>query len=587
MKKKIYFYMALALVCVSMSNLQAQISSFPYYMDFGKLPVIEGYDPVLGEYRYIDYQGWNVKGWALEIDGSSVTSEDEGILGVGGLLYDITEGTSNYAISPQLDLSKMKDPYMTFAININNNDSISRIEIQTSKNTADDADFQFAGIATSRWINSLRLNKDVKYIRFVAYGVGDIENPYKNTYALNHVCIFDRKGHAISTFPYQESFETPESFISSGWTGNGYAPFKFPKGAVFRRDGDIVLYFYNNTYMNSIPSIITPQLDLSALKRPCISFYTPQFGPNIDFIGECIIYTSADGEKYTEFKTFDINTVVHPQIIMPEKISIPKETKFIKILPHATREIIIDSTIITNHDATEYHFDMFQIMETKEEETSYGDSITTNNSGALAWQPKGDDNSFNLQGWQNADEGEASLNYKDESAETLPDDSYYNLSLTISGQDSSKIDLYVETDEMLRSNNRFYLDKDGQYDIKLKQTATFRIVAQLKKNVLISEVPNVEISNMQIVPKSTTGIENNRSDKNIIIYLNPVKDNLIIKNIEVKSKIQIFNLQGQNIHTEVSTGNDLVIPVNNFTSGIYFVKIASVDGTFSKKIIIQ
>lgn len=72
-------------------------------------------------------------------------------------------------------------------------------------------------------------------------------------------------------------------------------------------------------------------------------------------------------------------------------------------------------------------------------------------------------------------------------------------------------------------------------------------------------------------------------ESNVSIYPNPTSGNLNIEAAELES-IAIFNLVGQKIYEENISGDECVIDMNRFGSGIYMVKIKSADGSTTKKI---
>ena len=69
------------------------------------------------------------------------------------------------------------------------------------------------------------------------------------------------------------------------------------------------------------------------------------------------------------------------------------------------------------------------------------------------------------------------------------------------------------------------------------------------------------------------------------IYPNPVDDKLYINSKDNIEKIEIYNLLGVKLYSEViSQGNENMIDMSDFESGLYLVKIKTDKGTETLKI---
>ena len=91
------------------------------------------------------------------------------------------------------------------------------------------------------------------------------------------------------------------------------------------------------------------------------------------------------------------------------------------------------------------------------------------------------------------------------------------------------------------------------------------------------------ISMSDIYNVTTTGGINIISDKDIKIYPNPAKDNIVIEGVS-KAKIELFNLQGQFIKNVNATGNKTSMDISDVNNGVYSIKITTTDGIIVKKI---
>lgn len=72
-----------------------------------------------------------------------------------------------------------------------------------------------------------------------------------------------------------------------------------------------------------------------------------------------------------------------------------------------------------------------------------------------------------------------------------------------------------------------------------------------------------------------------------IIYPNPTKDKITIKNCEnYSSKLVLKNATGMVLYSEMFSDNFVTIDLNNYSNGIYFVTISTIKGEFTEKIVV-
>jgi len=74
---------------------------------------------------------------------------------------------------------------------------------------------------------------------------------------------------------------------------------------------------------------------------------------------------------------------------------------------------------------------------------------------------------------------------------------------------------------------------------------------------------------------------------NILIYPNPVKDQLIIQNNAESAMIKLYDLSGRLIRQHFLTGNATQVDVTNLKNGMYLLKIDNEKGTVVKKIFVE
>ncbi|GAB1415929.1 hypothetical protein MASR2M117_13350 [Paludibacter sp.] len=66
---------------------------------------------------------------------------------------------------------------------------------------------------------------------------------------------------------------------------------------------------------------------------------------------------------------------------------------------------------------------------------------------------------------------------------------------------------------------------------------------------------------------------------------NPVVDMLTVNVNKTLSTVSLFNLQGQKIFEEICNGNKIIIPMTNFSSGVYFISISDNEKINTTKLI--
>ena len=97
------------------------------------------------------------------------------------------------------------------------------------------------------------------------------------------------------------------------------------------------------------------------------------------------------------------------------------------------------------------------------------------------------------------------------------------------------------------------------------------------------------MSNRNLVANfsSTQSIVNNSLNESIHIYPNPTKDNLIIEinSTTTNQKLEILNLVGQTLFTNIINNNKTTINISAFPSGVYIIKLYTDNGTIVKKFI--
>jgi type IX secretion system substrate protein len=87
-------------------------------------------------------------------------------------------------------------------------------------------------------------------------------------------------------------------------------------------------------------------------------------------------------------------------------------------------------------------------------------------------------------------------------------------------------------------------------------------------------------------PVITVGVEEN-DNNNIVVMPNPAVNNLMVKNLERGSTVEIYNNLGQVVFSELVNTNNLSINVSNFDNGIYTIKNINNDNVITNTFVKQ
>jgi hypothetical protein len=81
------------------------------------------------------------------------------------------------------------------------------------------------------------------------------------------------------------------------------------------------------------------------------------------------------------------------------------------------------------------------------------------------------------------------------------------------------------------------------------------------------------------------GIENQLPLVEINIYPNPVRSELKIQSPIKVIGVELLNVHGQKVGGSHESSNDLTLNLNNYTPGLYFLKIETENGVTIRKIL--
>jgi hypothetical protein len=217
----------------------------------------------------------DLNGWTLV--GASRTTRS----GYDGSQCIRIDGNTGYVITPELNLAALQNPHVSF---------MTYSTSDTVYVSANGSDF------TQHIVNSncFTIPKTTKFVKVKA------GSSYSYLY-LDKFTI--QESPVISSFPYVNSFETEADL--NGWTLAGAS-----QTASSSYDGSQCIAMYN-----SGEYVITPELNLTALQNPHVSFMTT-LGYQLPYD---TVYVSANGSDFTQ------------HIVNSKWFTIPKTTKFVKV----------------------------------------------------------------------------------------------------------------------------------------------------------------------------------------------------------------------------------------------------------------
>jgi hypothetical protein len=84
-----------------------------------------------------------------------------------------------------------------------------------------------------------------------------------------------------------------------------------------------------------------------------------------------------------------------------------------------------------------------------------------------------------------------------------------------------------------------------------------------------------------------TGLEENETQNNILLYPNPAKERIYINTSIPIKKITICNFLGQEIKNYNTLQVQSSIDISGLNEGVYFVKLSTEKGVYATKIIVE
>ena len=165
------------------------------------------------------------------------------------------------------------------------------------------------------------------------------------------------------------------------------------------------------------------------------------------------------------------------------------------------------------------------------------------------------------------------------------------------------LNVYVDSNATIKS---FKTTFDGTHELTWNLTKfeknkwveifhTFSTTNELENSTLKIDVIDDDVTgfgtgtfyidDIQIYNQSSLSLE--ELENRVVLYPNPAKDNLTIKNISNKAEVVVYNVLGAKFNPiKRDLGNDSYsLDLKRLPSGVYFIRIKESDKTITKKII--
>lgn len=190
----------------------------------------------------------------------------------------------------------------------------------------------------------------------------------------------------------------------------------------------------------------------------------------------------------------------------------------------------------------------------------------------------------------------------------IPDDGLLNFQIKSSEAENISIDIInMDKGEVLKTitlpeSNKLYkeeytLPEHGCYRVIFKNSegngigdgSFWGIIDGNKKTVVSGKTNENTFRYEYIIELSfgTVGIENVEFNKDMNVFPNPAKSviNVAAPNL---NKVTVFNALGQIVYTEMSDTDNVMINVETWSDGLYYVNIETIDGiSTSQKVIVN
>ncbi|MBA3704485.1 MAG: T9SS type A sorting domain-containing protein [Bacteroidetes bacterium] len=77
---------------------------------------------------------------------------------------------------------------------------------------------------------------------------------------------------------------------------------------------------------------------------------------------------------------------------------------------------------------------------------------------------------------------------------------------------------------------------------------------------------------------ATTGVNKLSTANTFVIYPNPANDYIVIEGLNIDSKIELYDILGRKVFSQITNNSNTKIDVSEFNQGIFFLKVITQDG---------
>jgi len=128
------------------------------------------------------------------------------------------------------------------------------------------------------------------------------------------------------------------------------------------------------------------------------------------------------------------------------------------------------------------------------------------------------------------------------------------------------------------------LSQDDNVDININLDATDLTSNVYQGKVIVrSNDPTAEMVSINVLLSVTVGINENGEKEYVVVYPNPASTLLNVGSNGEVTQVRLINTVGQVVFDNIATQID----VSDLEGGVYFIQIATKNGTTTQKIIIQ
>jgi len=131
------------------------------------------------------------------------------------------------------------------------------------------------------------------------------------------------------------------------------------------------------------------------------------------------------------------------------------------------------------------------------------------------------------------------------------------------------------------------LGKNGQIiNVVPSENLVMIRIGNIPQSVFVPNFFNDEIWQKFNQLSCSTATVKNQTKNSILLYPNPASNAMLIENLELNSRVEIFDEIGNQIFSELNNSKNLKLNLNGFSNGIYFVKVTGKKSSQNLKFVV-